>query len=198
MLSFVSSVCALAVPVVLLLALAEHLASPASLRQALISQAVLPPGLTWPAAYGVIGVEAALTLAVGAGLASASRGDAPLRLGLAASALLFATYAAYTFYLLLRRQGAPCGCSRHDMEVNGWVVLRALGCLAFAGLALRWSDHVLPVSGSGARSAIALSAAATFAIVLWHLPTALQDPVQQVIQQGRSRVRALGREELTA
>jgi methylamine utilization protein MauE len=188
--SLVSGVAALTVVLMFLVALAEHARSPGGLRRALLDQGVLPRALAWPVAGAVLAVEGALAGAGGLGVLAGPDGVVALRVSLGVSVVLFAVYAAYSQYLVMTRAGAPCGCSGGDTPVNRWVVGRAvlLACLAGTGLLL--AKPATTLAASPQRLGVAAAAALTFAVLLWHLPVALEDPVQAVLAEGRRQLRA--------
>ena len=72
-----------------------------------------------------------------------------------------------------RRRGGPCGCSRADLPMTGWVGARAA---ALAALALAGAVSAGPLLGPAAERAVVLLAAAALACLLWQLPAAMHDP----------------------
>lgn len=188
--SFIASLAVLTVLGTLLLSVAEHLARPSSLPRALTAQRVLSRPLVRPVAASAVTLEGLLAvagvLAVGVG-----RDALPLlRVVLAVGAVLFLLYAGYTRHLLRARPGAPCGCSAGDTEVSGWVVGRAVSLAALAALGLLLSDRLVAPEQSMARFGVALTASIAFALLLWHLPDAMHDPLQAALRQQRQQVLA--------
>jgi hypothetical protein len=188
LLEALAGVAASTVAFILLIAFAEHLLSPRSLPAALAAHATVPRRLVRPLAAAVTAAEGALALAlVAAVVAGASR--AVLTGVLAAAGALLAVYAAYT-YRLLRTAGGravPCGCSRADTPISGWVVLRAGGPAALALLTGLRADAVVTPAESAAWFAEASIAGAVFAVLLWVLPEAMIDP-DRAFEGGRHGV----------
>jgi hypothetical protein len=168
----VSSVAAYTVVAVLLGACGSHLSRPAALRHALAAHRLLPaPALV---AAAVVAAEGGLAGAGAAALVAGARG--PLAVTLAGGAVLLALFGCYGWYVLSTGRGGPCGCSRVELPMTGWVVSRAL---ALAGLALvgsLLSGSVLPPGRPSGPLTIVLLAAATFGCLLWQLPAAMYDP----------------------
>lgn len=187
MATFAGGVAALTVLSVLLIALVEHGVRPASLPRALAAQQVLPRALAVPVAVGVVAAEAALPLLGGLGMARGADGVALLRFSLGAAAVLFAIYALYTRHLVTARDAVPCGCGGEDTPVSRWVVGRALALAGTALVGLVLADRVVDLGGAE-RFAVALAAGLTFALLLWHLPAAMEDPVKTMLQHGRQRL----------
>ncbi|GGO45090.1 hypothetical protein GCM10012287_12150 [Streptomyces daqingensis] len=176
MTTFLAPVAAGIVLFSLLTGCASHVAGPRTLRDALRKHRVLPRravpvmSAAVPAAEGLLGA---------AGLAAVAAGS---RTGLvavmAASAVLFGSYAGYLRYVLATGRGGPCGCSRADIPVSGWAAGRALvyALLAAGGAVLAGSAVPLP-SGPAELTTVAL-AAVTFTGLLWILPLALHNPAE--------------------
>jgi hypothetical protein len=166
------SVAAYTVVATLLVSSAAHLSRPAALTRALAAHRVLPA----PAAVAGLVVTAELLLA-GAGVVALHTDGRGLRLavGLGAAALL-GLYAGYGRHVLATGGTGPCGCSRTELPMSGWVVTRAavLAVLALVGAAL--SDAVVGWGRVDADLAVVLLAAATFTVGLWHLPSAMHHP----------------------
>jgi hypothetical protein len=170
---------------ILLIAFVEHLLSPRSLPAALAAHATVPRRLARPLAVAVTAAEGALGLALAAAVV-ADASPAVLTGLLAASGALLAGYAAYT-YRLLRTAGGrsvPCGCSRADTPVSGWVVLRAGAPAALALLTGLRAEAVVTPAESAAWFAQASIAGAVFAVLLWVLPEAMIDP-ERAFEGGR-------------
>ncbi|MFI5488497.1 MauE/DoxX family redox-associated membrane protein [Micromonospora echinaurantiaca] len=170
--ALVAGVGAYTVLLTLLLAAGEHLSKPAALSAALAAQRVVPAPSVVAAA--VIAAEGLLGLA---GVAALLRDGGPLLgLVLAGGAALFATYAGYGWYVRSTGRTVPCGCSRVEQPMTGWVVARAA---VLAGLALTGSllsGAVVPLGRPDTVLLIVLLAAATFTALLAHLPAAMHDP----------------------
>jgi len=170
--TLLGSVAAYTVILVLLVAAAGHIASPATLSRAVATHGVFG----WPVAVtaAVIGAETGLAVT---GVLALSGPVGWLRFAvLATSAVLFASYSGYTQRVRRIRPDAPCGCSRHDLPVTGWVVIRGYLLAGTAYLGAVTSDSVLTLDQPGPPLAIVLLAAATFTALLWHLPVAMHNP----------------------
>lgn len=95
----------------------------------------------------------------------------------AAAVALYAAFVCYSLALLARRDAAPtpCGCSSaEDVQLTVWVPIRAgaLALLALVALVSAPSTAVLDVN----EHVVVLLAAATFTVLFWTLPVALQQP----------------------
>ena len=166
--SLLATVAATTVTLTLLASAAGHARHHGRLTEALVRHAVVPPRLAGEVAATVVGVEAALGLAVALEL---PRPSGPW--ALAGAAALFAAYAGYTEYLRRTRADAPpCGCAGDDVAVTGWVVGRAatLAAVALLGAGLDAG------TGTTTEVAVALCAGAVFACLLWQLPAAMSTP----------------------
>jgi hypothetical protein len=186
--TLVASVATLTVLAILLIALVEHAARPGSLPRALAGQRVVPAALCVPVAAAAVAAEGALAALGAAGLARGPDGTGLVRVALAASACLFGVYAAYSRYLVAARDGAPCGCAGSDAPVNRWVVGRAALLAATALAAVPLAARVTALTADPGRFATAVAAGATFAVLLWHLPTAMEDPARTVQLRGRRQL----------
>lgn len=170
MTTLLGSVAAYAVVFVLLVAAVGHLASPTTLTRAVTAHGVF----RWP-----VGVATAVTLieiglAVAGIVAMSVQSAGWLRLlVLGAGAVLFGSYSGYSQRVRRTRPDAPCGCSRHDLPVTGWVVIRGYLLAGTACLGAVTSDSVLTLDQSGLSLGVVLLAAATFGVLLWHLPAAM-------------------------
>jgi hypothetical protein len=173
--ALLASVAAYTVLLTLLIACGEHLSKPATLSTALAAHRVVPAPSTVAAL-----VIAAEGLLGAAGIVALLRDDGGRLLGvvLAVSVALFATYAGYGRYVRSTGRTVPCGCSRVELPMTGWVVARAaaLGGMALVGSLL--SGAVVPVGRPGSSLTIVLLAAATFTTLLMHLPAAMHDPTR--------------------
>ena len=171
-----TAVAAGVVLLVLLAGCAAHLSRPTALPAALRAHGVLPAPVVPAAAVAVPAAEGLLGLAGAAALLAGSRDG--LVLVLAAAAGLFGLYAGYSRHALGRAPaGAPCGCSRTEVPLTGWVAGRALALAALAAAAalLAGPAAALPPSGA-AESTLVLLAAPSCALLLWALPLALHQP----------------------
>ncbi len=185
--ALLASVAAYTVLLTLLTACGEHLSKPATLSAALAAHRVVPAPSTVAAV--VIATEGLLGAA---GVVALLRADGGRLLGvvLAGAAALFAAYAGYGRYVRSTGRAVPCGCSRVELPMSGWVVARAgtLAGMALVGSLL--SGAVVPVGRFGTTLTIVLLAAATFAALLAHLPAAMHDPTpdQPPARAGRGGV----------
>lgn len=156
-----------AVPLVLVLSLAGHLRG-RSLAAALRAQAAVPSRLAPPVASLAVTAEVG---ALGVLLVGLSLRRTDLTRGaLAAAAVLFAVYAAYSAYVTRARSGrVPCGCGG-DLEtpMSVWIVARAAG---LAVLALGGALASPPGLGGG--TATGIVAGAALGVLLWTLPKAM-------------------------
>ncbi|WP_416906102.1 MauE/DoxX family redox-associated membrane protein [Micromonospora echinospora] len=188
--ALLASVATYTVVFTLLAATAEHLSQPGALARALAAHRVVAaPG---PVAVLVIAAEGVLA---GTGVvALRAEGDRGLRTAvLLGSAMLLGLYAAYGLHLRSTGRGGPCGCSRLELPMTGWVVARAavLAGLALVGLSL--SGSVVGWERADASLAVVLLASATFATLLWHVPSAMYYPAGAADQTvGRSAPGAEG------
>ncbi len=170
MTTLLGSVAAYTVVFVLLIAAVGHLASPATLLRAVTTHGVFD----WPVVVTAAVIVAETGLAVTGIIAVSVPSVGWLRYPvLGISAVLFASYSGYSHLVRRSRPDAPCGCSRHDLPVTGWVVIR--GCLltGIAYLGAVTSDSVLTLDRPAVPLSVVLLAAATFSVLLWHLPAAM-------------------------
>jgi hypothetical protein len=171
--TLLGGVSAYTVLLVLLIATVGHLASPTTLPRAVAAHGVLPG----PAVVGVAVTLAEAGLVVAGALAVSTPSGDWLRLPVfAGSALLFAGYGGYSQHVRAERPGTPCGCSTAELPVTGWVVTRAYLLAGVALLAAGLAGSVPPLDRPGLPLAVTLLAAAGFATLLWHLPTAMYLP----------------------
>jgi hypothetical protein len=171
--ALLASVAAYTVLFILLVAGAEHLSEPAALSRALAAHRVIPA----PATVAALAIAGEGLLGA-AGIAALLRDDAApaLTAVLAGAAALLALYGGYALHVRSIGRAGPCGCSRLDLPMTGWVAARALVLAALALVALVLCGAIVPLTRFGAPLAIALLAAATFAALLWHLPAAMHEP----------------------
>jgi len=177
--ALVSSVAAYTVLFVLLVACATHLSRPGSLRRAVAVHGLLPAS---PVAAVVTTGEGVLG---GAGLAALIvGGERVLTASMAGSVVLFVLFGCYGWYVRSTGRGGPCGCSRGELPMTGWVVVRAFALAGLALVGLLLAGSVLPADRPGAALTIVLLAAATFASLLWQLPAAMYDPAHDPTPAG--------------
>lgn len=91
-------------------------------------------------------------------------------------AALFACYALYTRHALATGRGGPCGCSRAEVPLSGWVTGRAWTFAALALLGLLVSAGPGTPPEGAAETAVVALVALTFATLLWMLPAAMTQP----------------------
>lgn len=174
-LGLLGTVATAVVLLVLLTGCAAHLSRPSALPDALRAHRTLPvrvvrivAGLV-TAAEGVLGVAGVASLLGGHRLA--------LTATLTAAVALFTCYALYTRHTLAGGRGGPCGCSRTELPLSGWVVARAW---AFALLALVAAVFTAAAPGGAPRGVADITVTAlttvTFAALLWVLPAAMAQP----------------------
>lgn len=168
MLSFIGPVAALVAVAALTAGAVSHLLAPSVLPTALRAQGVLPDRLVPTAAVAVPVAELAIAGFAAQALLRGRPVEASIALALGAA--LFAGYAAYALWVRSKRNDAPCGCSRADVPMNGWVATRA-GAFALCAATGAATAHL--VGPDAAETAVVLLAAATLAILLWHLPAAM-------------------------
>jgi hypothetical protein len=171
--ALLASVAAYTVLLTLLIACGEHLSKPAGLSTALAAhRVILAPSIV---AALVIATEGLLGAA---GVVALLRDDGGrlLTVVLAGSAGLFATYAGYGLYVRSTGRTVPCGCSRVELPMTGWVVARASTLAGMALVGSLLSGAVVLVGRAGTELTIVLLAAATFTALLTHLPAAMHDP----------------------
>jgi hypothetical protein len=173
--SFLATVAVGTVLLALLAGCAAHLARPTGLPEALRVHGLLPEDAVRTAAVVVPAAEALLGFGGATTLLTGHRGG--LTGVLCAGSALFAGYALYTRYALTAGRGGPCGCARTELPLSDWITTRAaaLALCAATGAALTGpADAAFP--DGGARSATALLATLTLALLLWTLPAAMHDP----------------------
>lgn len=171
--TLVASVSAYTVLLTLLVACGEHLSKPAALPTALAAHRMVPAPSTVAAV--VIATEGLLGAA---GVVALLRDDGGrvLAVVLAGAAGLLATYAGYGLYVRSTGRAVPCGCSRVELPMTGWVVARASTLAGMALVGSLLSGAVVPLGLAGTSLTIVLLAAATFTVLLAHLPAAMYDP----------------------
>lgn len=183
--SLLTSVCALAVGLVLLSAAVGHVRDTRGTRRALAAHGVLPAGLRRPASALLAPVEvllgAALVLgAVGAG--PGPGGTTVVSVAGASAALLLAGFTAYLALVLRRTRGGdqlPCGCGLGTTPLGPWTVVRAGLLLALAvvatlgavtGAAPGWTAPSADGVPAPAQAFVAVAAGLTLALAAGALP----------------------------
>ncbi|WP_158566929.1 MauE/DoxX family redox-associated membrane protein [Actinomadura craniellae] len=178
MIALLGQIAAVTVPLVLLGAAAGRLGRPGALPAALRAHRVLPGRRARPVAAAATAAEALL------GVLGAAWADRPglLRVALAAAAVLLVAYALYGALVLARagRPAPPCGCGPAGTPLTGWVVGRAgaLAALAAVGAARP--------PGWGPETPVALLAGVSLAVLLWTLPHAMNNSMNDVTSTGRA------------
>ena len=172
--------------VVLLAGCAAHLSRPTALPDALRAHRTLPDRFVPLVAGAVTLAEGVLGVAGVAAVLANHRGGLTAVLG--AAAVLFTCYALYTRHTLASGRGGPCGCSRSDVPLSGWVVGRAwaFALLALAAAVLTASPGSLGNTPTGlAETTTAALITLTLATLLWLLPAAMSQPAAN--RAGRAR-----------
>ncbi len=181
--ALLAGVAAYTVLFTMLVACAEHLSEPSALSRALTAHGVIPApaALAWLviAGEGLLGAAGMVALLLGGGPA--------LVVALAGCGALLALFAGYGLRVRSLGRAGPCGCSRLELPMTGWVVARAAILAGLALLALAWADSIVPLTRPGSALAIVLAAAATFTLLLWHLPAAMHEHV--TVHNGRTAAR---------
>jgi hypothetical protein len=171
--SLLAGVAACTVLLTMVLACAEHLAEPAALSRALTAHGVVRAPVA--VAGVVIAAEGLLGVVGIAGLWQAG-GRTLIGVLLGCFALL-TLYAGYGLQIRSLGRSGPCGCSRLELPMTGWVVARAAILAGLALLASVRAAAIVPLPRPGLELAVVLAAAITFTLLLWHLPAAMHEPV---------------------
>lgn len=176
MTELLAGVCAVTVTLVLVAAFAGHLRRPDELPRALRAHRTVPGPLVRPLAHAVAATEGMLGVAAGLGVLSGSA--AALRAATGSAAGLFTIYLLYGWHVLharARSSPVPCGCGGGGRTpLSGWTVLRAAVLAGLAAIATAGAGTAGILAGP--RLAIAVTAGACFAVLLWQLPAAMYDP----------------------
>jgi hypothetical protein len=143
----------------LLAGCASQLSRPTALPAALRTHRILPSRAVLAVSVAVLCAEGVLGAV---GTAALLTGDRPaLTAVLVAGAGLFAAYAAYSRYAVATgRAGQPCGCSRSQVPLSGWVAGRALALavLALSAALLVGAGDATPLPADSAERAVVLLA----------------------------------------
>lgn len=183
MAGFVAGMATYVVALMLVAGAAGHLRRPDDLPAALRAHGVVPAPAVATAARAVTFVELGLAVALLAGLTGST---GLLVAGLSGAGVLFAGYGGYGWFVVATGRGGPCGCGTAATPMSGWVAGRALALAALAGIGAASSgSDVILLTGAGARLALVLLAAGTFAALLWALPAAMRDP--DLLRSSRQR-----------
>ncbi len=102
-------------------------------------------------------------------------GPQAVRIPLLSAVAVYGAYAIYAAALVRFRPGAPCGCSTLPLRVSGWVVIRAAALCVFSLVGALGSQQLV-LSGTPIRSATVLVSAVAIAVLVWHLPAAMNQP----------------------
>ena len=175
MTGYALSTAAATVPLVLVAAGALHAADRRAFAAALRRQRLWPHGVEATVAWAVIVAEVAIGAAALAGVIAAVTGGstALAAAALAAAACLLGAYAAYTTILLRVRPGAPCACAAVDAPVSPGVPARALALALVAGALARGQSELATLGLAYWEVALTVLSAASFAVLLLALPSAL-------------------------
>jgi hypothetical protein len=168
-----------AVTLILAISLVQHLMRPSELLRALRAQAVIPSSVAPLAAAALVLSEGCWAFLLGAGLVWPEAGWL-MRPALVGCAVQLAGYAAYLLSLLRRypTREIPCGCSGGDVPVSRWVVYRAASVSLLAAVGATWAGEIVrPVAD--VRFWVPAAAGLTLALLLWHLPMAMADPLRR-------------------
>lgn len=178
MVTFMVTFAAMTVAMVFLVAVAEHVRLPGMLPGVLRVHGRLPERSVRVVAVAVTAGEGVVGGLTAYGLVSGHHDV--LRVGLVAGALLSVGFGLYSQAVLARirisGRVVPCGCSRLDTPMTGWVVGRAYVLAALAGAGALGSASVIGAGGPPMRFGTAVAAATAFAAVLWVLPHAMRMP----------------------
>lgn len=162
-----------------------HLADKDGFREDLLRQQIFPA----PTAAWIAMLTTGAELLVGFGGLLSVTFVTDLRVwALLAAGLLLGSFAAYSWFLIRRTPGAPCGCGSHHEAASSAVTLRALAlsAMAWVGALLIHTDPTLNSQLSGPPLTVVLLAAVAFGSALWILPEATSEsptdgkPVQGV------------------
>lgn len=148
-----------------------HLRSPGILPDALYAHGLLPNRWIRAVAVGVSVVEAVLGLAAVVVLVVGS--DAGRMTVFGVLTVLFAGYAGYLYRVIATGRSVPCGCSRSDVPVDGWAVIRTASFAVAAALAAALTP-IAPLPVHVGPGAVVALAGATVLILLWTLPSAMR------------------------
>lgn len=170
---FPAGVAAYVVLFVLVIALAERARRPRALPAAMRTHQVVPRRAVAAVAVTVTTAEAALAVALLAGLI---RGAGPSPLVLTGAAALFACYGGYAWHVTASGRGGPCGCGTGEAPMGSWVIGRAFALAATALAAAIAHDAVPPLARLDERLLTVLLAAATISVLVWSLPAAMHVP----------------------
>lgn len=151
------------------------------LREDLTSHDVVPARWVLAAGFALVGLELGLGIA---GMMSWSIGTThALRMILVGLGLLYLLFTAYSLFLLVRRPGVRCGCSRSAVPNNAVVVGRALLLAAFCSLAA-WRPSDLAELNSLEMTLFALAPAASIGAILHVLPATVEHPASLALGFG--------------
>ncbi|MDQ3401950.1 MAG: methylamine utilization protein MauE [Actinomycetota bacterium] len=171
MVTLLAGVAAYSVLFTLVIAVVEHLRAPRALPAALVAHGVLPRAGAVLVAACVIAAETALGIVLLVGLLGVT-GVVPV--ALVASGVLFACYGGYGLLVISTGRVGPCGCGGVEVPMDGWVAGRAFA-LAVMALSAAASGTVPQLTTFDSPLLVTLLAAATFTALLWQLPAARHD-----------------------
>jgi hypothetical protein len=150
-----------------------HLRHFKGLREDLTSHNVVPAGWLFAAGGTLVALEIGFGIpGVVSWLISATHA---LRIVLIGLGLLYLLFTAYSIFLLLRRPGASCGCSRFVVRNNAVVPGRAF-LLAVLSFLAAWRPAKLESFDSPEIALFALAPALSLAVTLYVLPATVEHP----------------------
>lgn len=173
MAEFVAGVGTYVVLLLLTAACVGHARRPDELPSALREHGVVPAVAAGAVGLAVTVTEGVLVILLLAGLFGP---EGLLAAGLAGSAVVFAGYGGYGWFVVTSGRSGPCGCAGAETPMSMWVVGRALALAGLSLVALMWSESVIALVEPGSDLVIVLLGAATFGALLWFLPAAMRDP----------------------
>jgi len=176
MASLVATTCLVVSFGILVTAGLGHLRRPQELREAINSQNEVPTGLQSFVALALPAGEITLGfVGLAVTLGNSIQGT---RIAAGIAAGLYLSFAGYSWKVLRKGTGAPCGCIGADVDIpiSGVIPIRA-GVLSIAALlgSLLAADVALPPIRE-ASAAVILLASCTFIVLFLALPVALEDP----------------------
>lgn len=172
MAEFAAGLSSYVVLLTLLAAAVGHIRRPDEVPAALRAHGVVPEAAAGPIGFAVAVAEVMLSVALLAGVLGSG---GLLVAGLAGSVVVFAGFAGYGWFVVATERSGPCGCAGANTPASGWTAGRAAALAALAACGLAWSGSVAGLADAGARLAVVLLAAGTFAVLLWFLPVAMYD-----------------------
>jgi hypothetical protein len=166
----VTEVAARGIVALLALSVVLQIVERKQIRAVILRAHVIPrPGVA-PFAALLVTIELMLLLGASASLNGLAVVDG--RFAFAAITALFCTYAAFTVFLLRRRPGAACGCFGSADPTTPATALRA-AILSATAAYVAYAPPDTALAWPTANAAIVWLAGATFAVLAWSMPAAL-------------------------